>query len=980
MSNASDDDIGHGGGGEGFSDDDFGLGSDAEGGMLLTELLDRKTRKDKPSDNEPAVAKSEVTARAKLLRGTAQPVDGSDVLEPLLESDDDRSDESGDEDALQSVVRAATGRDVQSRQARAEAVEVTQGVGPEDAFAAPVKRARSAGQTLNDMMAVLNDGEGQNLGALKKRVARIERGPLAAPLSDVATGRIERAAAYKQAVQQMTDRWAPTVKANRRAQKLKFPLGAPNRSERSSTVQAVETFEPKSEGLEAEIDALLKEGGVASEKDAANAENQAMGNVSREEVVARRRELARMRSLMFEYERKMRRMSRIKSKKFRRIMKNERMKLDAELKGDEHDDVAERLDAERKRAEERVSLRHKNTSKWVKRQLSRGETKRNPDAKAAIEDQLRMHEQLKRRQQQVVDLSGSEDGDSDAPGSDMEDMNVELRDMKKSLVESAQKPQPKFKSGLMNMKFMQVAAERERKEALEMLNEMQSDEEGENEYGSDSERKSIAKDRKGGVEMVGRRVFSGSSALNDNREHVDEPASEKAAAYGGIDDEAAEAEEEEQLIRAQYEADASLLEDGGHARKPNIDNAEEILCENNDLSTGFITKLQGRISAGSRIRPSSLKVLTPKNDKGQGTKEISIDVVNSLPKKGAQKSNKELETASQGEEVIGNVHKRKQVEIADVDRSSTGKTKLSKRARRKKKVQFTDQVSTASEEIVEAKHNELTASAIGDNSGVVNESAESEKADETQKSSKQEKSNGKTNADAKKKALEADRARMQLVARAFAGLGGADEAEFEASKNAAIEKEIDKETKGDAIKLLPGWGSWDGAGVRKKAKRSAFAEAAKAKLAEARSRAIAARADRDHGMLQLSANRSKAARELTVGSVPFPFRSKEEWERECSVPIVGELLARKTFENNITEKIETRRGVAINPITGGAIVDNEGIAKRSQSKSMKRHCAKGGKANGKGIKKPFARGKRGIIERRQKTSKERESKRRALLT
>lgn len=179
---------------------------------------------------------------------------------------------------------------------------------------------------------------------------------------------------------------------------------------------------------------MLAEGGMQGEKDVARREEDDLKavEVSKEEVLERRRELARMRSLAFEYERKMRRIKKIKSKRFRKIMKAEKAKIQDELgQGDGENALEERIKAERRRAEERMTLRHKNTSKWVKRQLKRGEDKRNPNTRAAIEEQLRTHEQLRRRQEAVVELAGSEKGDSDLElddvGSDVEALDGDWR-------------------------------------------------------------------------------------------------------------------------------------------------------------------------------------------------------------------------------------------------------------------------------------------------------------------------------------------------------------------------------------------------------------------------------------------------------------------------------------------------------------------------------------------------------------------------
>lgn len=994
MASVSDEEIESDGVADGYSDDDFGLGSDGDGeGFMITDLLNQKAKKHKPAQSSrPQVSKGEVTARAKILRGAANKVKDADdsALEPLLVSDSEPSDDDGDEDALHSVVKAATGRDLRARQARANAVNVTQGVGNEDVHAAPIALERSGREVMDKMLDALQgdaDGEGnsegaRNLSSLKKRVERAEKGgrvALDAPLPDVVTGRIERAAAYRKTTRTLTQRWAGVVKDNRRAKQLNFPLNTPSRAVHRSTADAVGSFVPTGT-FEEEIDALLKEGGVVAERDVEQAEDDALqGTVSKDEVIARRRELARMRSLLFDNERKMKRISKIKSKRFRKIMKNEKMRVSEELAdSDGEDAVAARMKAESRRAEERMTLRHKNTSKWVKRQLSRGETKRNTDARAAIEEQLRLHEELKRRQEGVMELSGSDKDDSDRElddiGSDVEDLDDELRKMKDSLVADEGKKHPKFKSGLMNMNFMQAAAERERKEALELLNEMGSDEEGLDEYGSDTEGKEKDGKKSKASRPMARRKFSGSAEL-DAKKVLTSLAESEEPEYAGNDEGDAEEEEEERLTKEAYEVDAALLGEGEDPVKPAMSSVEDIIREGNDAPAGFVTTLAGRISAKTNTAEDPVKI-RPVND-------CAVDVAVT---EGGEADNEDAEVSGGADsddkqdapaDKKGGGQKRKRAKGQTENASQLAATGAkSKQSKADKRVKFSNVVSSMNgeDEVISAKHNELSQPEIVPSNSNKKPPKSSEKS-KSQNDNQKEKA--KTLAEARKKVLEADRARMEMVARAFAGLGGADEADFEASKNATIENEIDKETKAQATTALPGWGAWDGAGLQKKRKKSAFAEAAEKKLAEARSRAIGKRADKNHRVLQLSTKRSKSARALTIAAVPFPYRSKEEWEREISVPVVQELVARKSFQNSIAEKVQTRRGIAIQPIKGGAVM---GSGRGDKGKWKGRKNSKTSDADGaKGIQKP-SKGRPGVLERRQRTAKAREGKRRALLS
>ena len=133
-----------------------------------------------------------------------------------------------------------------------------------------------------------------------------------------------------------------------------------------------------------------------------------MNHLTPEEVQARRAELRQMRELMFRAEAKAKRVSKIKSKTYRRIRKKERAKLAQKLgdvEGDNPDDEAAQLSREIERARERATLRHKNTGKWAKAMRARGEL--DGEQQRDLNEMLDRGEKLRRRIQGI----GSDDSD-----------------------------------------------------------------------------------------------------------------------------------------------------------------------------------------------------------------------------------------------------------------------------------------------------------------------------------------------------------------------------------------------------------------------------------------------------------------------------------------------------------------------------------------------------------------------------------------
>jgi hypothetical protein len=102
--------------------------------------------------------------------------------------------------------------------------------------------------------------------------------------------------------------------------------------------------------------------------------------LSLEEARERQARLAKMRNLMFYAEVKAKRLAKIKSKEYRRHANKaaKRAAAKAAAQGGGGDADAEKAareaaeEAEFERAKERLTLKHKNTSKWARRALKRG--------------------------------------------------------------------------------------------------------------------------------------------------------------------------------------------------------------------------------------------------------------------------------------------------------------------------------------------------------------------------------------------------------------------------------------------------------------------------------------------------------------------------------------------------------------------------------------------------------------------------------
>ncbi len=260
---------------------------------------------------------------------------------------------------------------------------------------------------------------------------------LGVPLAKRQQDRLDRTAAYEKSKETL-NRWVDTVKHNRRAEHLSFPLRDPE----AVAAQGVERLLPTSSSqpitdLESTIQNILRESGLApnnnkSEEDQLQAiEELETKKMPIEEVQARRAELRQARELLFREEIRSKRIKRIKSKSYRRVHRKERERTAQKEKDafaaagvDNSESEQERQD--RRRAEERMGARHRE-SKWAKGVKDSGRATWDEDARTGVTEMARRGEELRKRiegkevAEEDGSLSAETDSEEEDAGNDFED-------------------------------------------------------------------------------------------------------------------------------------------------------------------------------------------------------------------------------------------------------------------------------------------------------------------------------------------------------------------------------------------------------------------------------------------------------------------------------------------------------------------------------------------------------------------------------
>ena len=298
-------------------------------------------------------------------------------------------------------------------------------------------------------------------------------GKLDVPLPRREQDRLDRVAANEKSKESL-NRWVDTVKHNRRAEHLFFPLKDPDRLPPQGTNKLLTEIHSKPlTELENVVQKIMQESGFGSTKPISDEEeggltatdNLPSNKVSFQDILAKRAELRRARDVLFREMTRSKRIKKIKSKNYRRVHRQQR-EVNPQLEEDflavlgDDDSQVERQ--QRRRAEERMGARYRG-SKWADGVKSSGRTIWDEDARGGMVEMARREEELRKRikGQRVSDEDGSEISESDSD-SDTElesDPSKQIRSQKlqNQLDSLSRTEKNSTKSKLSSMNFMKKA-------------------------------------------------------------------------------------------------------------------------------------------------------------------------------------------------------------------------------------------------------------------------------------------------------------------------------------------------------------------------------------------------------------------------------------------------------------------------------------------------------------------------------------------
>ncbi|KAL6770242.1 hypothetical protein ACKKBG_A34180 [Auxenochlorella protothecoides x Auxenochlorella symbiontica] len=723
--------------------------------------------------------------------------------------------------------------------------------------------------SVSDLLQGLGNAQ-TKLGKARKTLLRMEakESAVAPPLPGLIRQRLERKAGYEAASKDVS-KWRPLVKANAAAPTIHFTSDKAAVHTTTTVAGLVDKHAPMT-GMEAEVAAMLARAGAHSDRALAESEQAlAARELTIEELRERQNRLAKTRALLYYHEAKAKRLKKIKSKEYRRQMKRaDRRKAD-KLGAEEGGDAAEALvaaeEAEFARAKERLTLKHRNTSRWARRALKRGANLTDDATRAALAEQLQLGQELRRKVERP-DRGGADGSDVSTSASDEEEDSEEeggegrparrskLHRTALDILEGGGDEAGAEAGGLLALPFMKRAREKQRAAALQAAERVLAEEEGRKAEGRARTSGRLQFSGDGGAAAASVRPVAAIAAGEDSdlESDEDEDVEAKAARLArhlsaerreeGVAQAAAEAADVREPATVQGRAG------GGGGDPPAAGSAQP----RQHSSAGFVAVAAGAGRASTRPAVERDDLFAPSTSAAAKTFLPSGSFAGARKgytfKKGPQGVGYYIDAAGEvpAPKAKGQVQQKRQ------QGQQTGPTK---------KARSGDAGRAAQE------------AELGDDSLKPAESAAAYTQDD-------------------------------LIRMAFANDDVA--AEFAAEKASEVEAELPKV---EGVGTLPGWGNWAGA-----QREPAWMAAARRKAEQQRAAAAAARKDAKMQYVILSERWDKAAAKYRTATLPFPYDSKETYERARRQPLGKEYNTDASFRDLTRPAVVKDAGVVIEPL------------------------------------------------------------------
>ncbi|XP_022183767.1 U3 small nucleolar RNA-associated protein 14 homolog A [Myzus persicae] len=714
----------------------------------------------------------------------------------------------------------------------------------------------------------------------KIQVAKSTKKLLQKPLDKVHAEKIKRAVAYDNFKKHIS-RWSAVVEQNKSADQLRFPL-------RSSEVEVFDNrMVDFTRGLSHPTDLQKKISSVLQSSDIIQQKQKdlKMSWIEKEkekypltlkELLEKRKSMANFRAKESYRHAKAHRQNKIKSKKYHRLLRKEKTKEQIKEfeKLQDTDPVAalEKLNViEKTRAEERASLRHKSTGQWARNHVVRA--KYDKDSRIALAEQLRKSKELT----QKVQPSLNETNNSDSSDEEQIEIPEQVVDPDNPWL-AERKEFKDFMAGYNN--FVQNNCESKDINDQCINNKLndKNHETKESEESNVNEVKTIDKIKKKKNNKVKNITVHDLSTFDEEESFVEvlkivTPKKKKV----------------------HFSNDTIKSETEINENDTNMQVNSKVLCDQKNNNIGVINTVAG-------------------------TWFVSSDNINdNLNKK---KVHKDVENAFKNVEIeLKNKINEKLLDINKVKVKQPSKTDLVKRQKQETKSDYLKMNSKRKKaEFNEPLYEDNRTLDTNNISNIENNLGSAIKV--VEKPIKQVQNIDPTEfLKVTQISLETEEMpqvedhlddkeeneQEKLIAEAFADDDIINE--FKEEK-----KKLEEQSKPKIETALPGWGSWAGPNIRKRAFKK------RTNMGMFRTPAKPPRKDFNREKVIIHENADDSIKSHLVSELPYPFKGIEEYEETIKVPVGRTWVPETVFQKLTAPPVVTQMGQIIDPIDENSVV------------------------------------------------------------
>ncbi|XP_008217410.1 U3 small nucleolar RNA-associated protein 14 homolog A [Nasonia vitripennis] len=716
-----------------------------------------------------------------------------------------------------------------------------------------------------DLAKILGEKEHHTDLANQINATKIKANVIPKPTEKPTSERIKRVIGFENSKKELT-RWTGIIARNRSAASVAFPLSQHSMKLESSN-EYVKRFCLQSE-LEQKLAELEPVKSIQDDED--------NFPLTLQEILESRKEAAKFRAQQSYKEAKAHRQNKIKSKKFHRIQRKERIKkalkeFDDLQKIDPHAALEKLEHLERSRVKERMTLRHKSTGQWAKSKQLRA--KYDNHSRQMLIEQLSISRELTQKRKTDEDSEEDDDNRDRLTG-------LQINDKDNPWIKSANSQSELDEFIIGYRKYWD--------ELSKMKNE--------NTLSKDSNTKIV-------------------NDLCKNDKDLEELGKTNVCA----------SDNSEKKVIIKY--------NGYNKSSSELHKLKERTCGKKKLHKNSKVKL------GNRLIKKILKIKTFKEKSGTSSwlvsstgtqknniinriKDVDIDEIfesvnDKLQKKLGNKRSKLERMLDQESKYITKIENKKKKDISTCDIE-----KLSLKGQRNLKVIIDKQMEeTESLESsnVNLQTNQIMKKTDFDDCKILNsKTIEIDPNKFINMKPKSLKTFIPDNVGGEDETIDNEDVidQREIISEAFAD---DNVEEFRDEKR----EEMKKSKPNDMDLSLPGWGNWGGQDIKQSSRR-------KRRFIIKVSKVESRRAENKGDVVIIEEKNAKIKQHL-VSELPFPFTSVQDFEASVRAPLGRNFVPEKIFNKLIQPPIKTKMGKIIEPMTENVLIKTENLMKRKKN-------------------------------------------------